>query len=352
MKPAELLLELVYPLRNLTVVLAIVTFGILLTVSILIMQLNPIAGVAGSFLALFLLVAMFRYGMSVLEARANGKDPEVADIEVFGFFNNLWSMFPVVLLFPVSWLGVYLGAEIGGFAAVLFVGVFIALFPASLAILAITHSPLESVNPAAVARMIRACGQGYPVVPAVVLVVFLVSNFLSTKGIPLLIDVFVDMYMVFLLFTLTGAMAARAGVATQIDVGAPMEPSDSEVRSATSADREKVANHAYAFISRGNRDGGFNHIRDWIKRDPDPDEAVGWFFNAMMKWESTDAALFFAQDCFSHYLHHDMDPEALKLIAACLHENPRWRPGPGDREQAIELAERYGREDLLKSLRD
>jgi hypothetical protein len=199
--------------------------------------------------------------------------------------------------------------------------------------------------------MIRACGSGYPAVPAILLVVFVVSNLLSSAGLPLLIDVFIDMYTVFLLFTLTGAMARHAGVASNIDVGTPLEPSQSEVRSANEAQREKVASHAYGFISRGNRDGGFRHIRDWIEQDPDPDGAVGWFFNAMMKWESREAALFFAQDCFSHYLHHDMDAEALKLIATCVHADPRWRPKAEDRQHAIELAERYGRDDLLTSLR-
>ena len=351
MKPTDFMLELLYPWRNLTVVLAILTFGFLFTVSILIMQSGPVATVVGSILALFLLVAMIRYGMSVLDARANGRDPAVAEIGIFSFFDTLWTMFPIALLFPVSWIGVYLDAEVGGAVALLFVGIFLALFPASLAILAITHSPLESVNPAAILRMIRECGQTYPAVPATMIVVFTLSTLLSQAGVPLLLDVFLDMYTVFLLFTLTGAMAAHAGVAVKIDVGAPLERSASEVRSATDADREKVASHAYGFISRGNREGGFKHIRDWIQRDPDPDEAVGWFFNAMMKWESTDAALFFAQDCFSHYLSHDMDAEALKLLASCIHENPRWRPKAEDRDHAIELAERYGREDLLKSLR-
>ena len=351
MTPAEIARELVYPWRNPTVVLAIVSFGFLFTIAILVMQRGPVLGVVGAIVALGLLAAMFRYGMSVLEARANGRQPAVADIDMFSFFANLWSLFPVVLLFPASWLGVYVDTEFGAPAAIVLIGVFVTLFPASIAILAITHSPLESINPAAVTRMIRSCGHSYPVVIVVLLGAYIALNLLSSLGVPMIIDVLFDMYTIFLLFTLTGAMAANAGVAADVDIGIPHEPSDSADRSATTADREKVASHAYGFISRGNREGGFKHIRESIRSDPDPDEAMGWFFNAMMKWESTDSALFFAQECFSHYLHHDLDAEALKLIATCTHANSRWRPKAEDRQHAIELAERYGRDDLLRSLR-
>jgi hypothetical protein len=48
----------------------------------------------------------------------------------------------------------------------------------------------------------------------------------------------------------------------------------------------------------------------------------------------------------------NLESEALKLIARCLHENPRWRPLQEDREEVNELALRHGREDLIALLRN
>ena len=45
-----------------------------------------------------------------------------------------------------------------------------------------------------------------------------------------------------------------------------------------------------------------------------------------------------------------MDNEALKLIARCLHENPRWKPGQAERDEVNELATRHGRDDLIRLL--
>ena len=351
MSPADFLRELLYPLRHLAVVLAIAVFGVALTLAVLVVRAGPVLAVVGAALSLLLLVALCRYGMQVLDDRANGRDPSAAGLEIFSIFDGAWRAFPVVTLLPVTWLGLYLDTRFGSGAAVLLMMTFVAVFPASLAVLAVTHSPLEAVNPAAIVRMVQACGPAYAAIPVVLVAAFGASNVFADAGLPLPADVILRLYAVLLLFTLRGAVAGRAGVAARIDIGAPAVRTGPATRSALVAEREKVANHAYGFVSRGNREGGFRHIREWIGRDPDPHAAVGWFFNEMMTWESTDAAQFFAQECFSHYLHHDMDAEALKLMSTCVYVNPRWRPAENDRAHAIELAERHGRGDLLASLR-
>jgi hypothetical protein len=351
MTPADLFRELSYPLRNLTVVLAIVTFTFIFTITITIMQLGPVLTIVGAVLSLATLAAMIRYGMGVLEARANGQKPAVADTEMFALFDHLWAVFPLVLLFAASWMATVTQSALGSVAAIAFLIAFLAVLPASMAVLAITHSPLESLNPVAIGRMIGECGPAYVAIPLVLLVVFVASSLAADAGLPLIVDILLDVYTVFLLFTMTGAVASGSGVAARIDIGLPAGPTEQEVSETVRSDRQKVANHAYGIISRGNRDGGFRHIRQWIDEDPDPDGAIGWFFNEMMKWESKDAAMFFAQDCLAHYLYHDMDGKALKLLSACLHEDPRWRPSADDRGHAIDLAERHGREDLAKQLR-
>jgi len=131
-----------------------------------------------------------------------------------------------------------------------------------------------------------------------------------------------------------------------------VERTQEEVAGDLEKAREKVASHAYGFISRGNREGGFAHIMDWIQKEPDVHEASAWFFKKLLQWESKDPALFYAQTYLAHLLHHDEDAKALKLISICLHENPRWKPGDNDRQSVLELVQKYRRDDLLKSLRN
>ena len=75
-------------------------------------------------------------------------------------------------------------------------------------------------------------------------------------------------------------------------------------------------------------------------------------FHEMLKWESKDPALFFAQEYLGRLLEWQMDNEALKLIARCLHENAGWRPLPENRDDVNELAARHGRDDLITQMKD
>ena len=66
MNAAEILAEIVYPLKDTTVLLAILAFALLST-------LAGAAGLLGIWLAVLLLPALYRYLLLLLEARANGK---------------------------------------------------------------------------------------------------------------------------------------------------------------------------------------------------------------------------------------------------------------------------------------
>lgn len=85
------------------------------------------------------------------------------------------------------------------------------------------------------------------------------------------------------------------------DVSIPdaLEPDEHEIAADIEKARTEVLSHAYGFVSRGNRSGGFAHVIGNIDKDPDPVAAWAWYFNRMLLWESTEHALFFAQ----RYIH-------------------------------------------------
>jgi len=344
MKPADVIREVIYPLTNVAIVLAMLFFWMLF-------GLVQRAGLIGIWLLIIIAPAYIRYLLYLLEARANNRGPPVPEIGMFNPVDNFWSLTPLILLSILIWADI-LFADSG--LAWLGIAISIAIFliaPSSLAILAVTHSPSESLNPAAILRMIRVCGAGYFLAPVTIVLISILFLLFGLIGMPPLLIDLGKSYQVVLLFTLTGAVLYANDVAVQVDIEPSIEKSDDEISGDLDKERQKVVNHAYGFISRNNRAGGLAHINQWIAEEADADAAYAWFFREMLTWENSTAALFFAQEYLSRLIHDEQEVAALKLAARCLHEDPRWKPQLEDRELLVELAERHGREDLVRQLK-
>lgn len=344
MKPIDLLRELIYPLTDVTVAFAMVFFWFLF-------GLGRYAGLFGIALLALTVPAYLRFLLYLLEERANSRNAPVPEITMFNPADNMWTLTPLILVALLIGSGQL--QDDAGWAVPAAIAGMLVLFvtPASVAILAITHSPAESLNPAALARMIRACGSAYLLVPLVLAAVSGAFRFLINAGTPSFFGDLGTSYQVILMFSLTGAVLRTRDIAVQVEIPAAQEKGPDILAGELDAERQRVATHAYGFVSRGNRTGGLAHIRRWIETETDTDAACRWFFQTMLKWESTDAALFFAQDYFAHLLSGDNDVDALKLIARCLHEDAHWKPFARDRDAALQLAKKYRRNDLLEGLK-
>lgn len=343
MKPRELAREIAYPVTDMTVLLGIAGFALL-------SALAGAAGMLGLWLGILLLPALFRYLLAILEARANGRAAPVAGIEMFNIVDNFWTLTPLVI-YAVSIWGSFALAERGWIAAARLagLGLFVVL-PASLAVLAITRSPLESLNPVAWWRMLRACGRDYALAAIAPPMAMLLVSVLPLQGMPALVSNLFAFYPVFLLCTLTGAVLNENGVSVRLRIPDPVEPGEAAVSAGLDTERRKVLNHAYGFVSRGNLDGGLAHVCSAIGHDPDPAEAWRWYFEHMLEWESNTGALFFAQIYLGRLLAGGCDVEALKLLTRCFLEDPAFRPLPADRDAAVQTARRFRRDDLLGNL--
>jgi hypothetical protein len=345
MKATDVGRELLYPLTDMAIVFAMIFFWLLF-------GLAQNAGLLGIALLFLTAPAYIRYLLYLLEARASGKSAPVPDLTMFNPADNLWSLTPLILIAAAVWAGILLASKISLFGVMLIGAGALVIGPASVAVLAVTHSPAESLNPAAMVRMVRACGPAYFVVPGVLIAMSGLFFMLYLAGTPLFLIDLGTSYQIVLLFSMTGAVLQAKNVAMQVTIEDPVEPTADDIARDLDHERQKVANHAYGFVSRGNREGGFAHIRQWLDRETAVENAYQWFFHEMLKWESSDPALFFAQEYLGRLLGWQMDNESLKLIARCLHENARWRPLPENRDEAHELATRHGRDDLIKLLKN
>ena len=311
-----------------------------------------VAGLLGLWLIVVLLPAYFRYLLYLLEVRAYGRDAPTPGIELFNYVGNFWSLFPLVLLCLVI-VGVYFLNRNLSFAAALVPGVLILfLFPASMAILATTRSPVESLNPVALFVMLRNCGRDYLMIPLVIVAIFFAIWNLVIVGAPCLLIKASTMYASFLMFTLTGSVLHEKGASIGVDLPPARETDAEQLDAELTRERTKALNHAYGFVSRGNRAGGLRHIYRWIENEIYIDAAYRWFFEQMLKWESTEAALVFAQTYLSRLLKQRREKEALKLMNRCLFENKRFKPLPEDMGAALAAAERQGNDDLIKHLKE
>lgn len=341
MRATELLRELAYPFTQLAIVLAMLFFYALF-------WLSERAGLLGIGLLIIAVPAYLRYLVLLLEDRAHGRSAPVPSIETFSLWSDPWSL--VTLVHVAAVIAAITALEYAGIAeANVIVGVAAALvLPAAFAVLGVTHSPLESLNPLAVVRMVRACGWTYLVVPATVLSLATLLAALDELGLPEWLGNIGTAYIYLLAFSLTGTVLRGRGIVFDVGIGSSDEEDPEAMLEDLKKRRQDVANHAYGFISRGNCNGGLAHIREWLQTEANVSEAAQWFFNEMMRWELKDAALQFGQDCLSHFLRHGEEQRALKLISACLHVDGRWKPRADDRPATIALVEKYARDDLRR----
>ena len=343
MQAAELLSEITYPLRKFATLVP-------MFVSWLLFSIAFIFGLFGLFLFLATVVPFFGYAMSLLEARANGRDAPPFDAELMAFFGNVWALFPLVIVALLAWLQYAIEQNYSTGAALLVTVMASTIFPAFLGVLSITQAPLQGLNPIALGRFIQSTAVDYLLLIVTLQAVSLVLFLLWQSGAPLFFLGLGLIYQVFLLYSMTGAIVADHKLTSDVHIPPPLAASAVQSRAELIEERQAIISHAYGFVSRGNRAGGLAHIQSQIDREYDLDEASHWFFNEMLKWENSDAALFFAQRHLHRLLQQSREAAALKILSQCFHANPKFKPAAEDREEVIELTERHGRNDLLQFL--
>jgi hypothetical protein len=337
----EYLGELVYPIKNASTVISLLTFWLFLLLIVL-------AGFIGTWLALAVVPALCRYLILLAQARARGRDADPPGIEYFSLAGNLWTLFPVLPLFLGLRAIIWLNVNFGPGAGLLFVLAAAVLFPAMMAVLVITHSPVQSLNPLAIVTLLRESGPAFWYAPLTFILLCLVG---SLDVLPGFADLLLILYLVFAFYAVVGASIRSKKLIEEVYIPEALDPDPGKAEAATLKERTEVLNHAYALVSRGNRDGGFSHIIDSIASDADPGAAWDWFFDEMLKWERKEPALFFAQLYLPRLLVAGEARKASKLIVRCRYLNDSFRPATEDLPAAIEAAESCGNKELRDTLK-
>ena len=307
MRPTDVLKAIAYPLTEPAVVMTLIMLWLLVSFAIW-------GGAMGLFVLILVIPAVFRYQMIILGARARGVTPSTLDADFFDWFGNAWT-----------------------------------LFPASIAVLAITRSPLQSLNPIALGQLLRRCAATFWIAP-----VFLVLSAwlsLQAEALPMMVAILLQMFLLFAFFSLTGSLIEPFGLMADVNIPDALEPAQDEIDANVEKERTAVLNHAFGFISRGNRAGGFKHVTEWTAASPDPRVAWAWFFERMLAWENQEHALFFAQLYIHDMLGHAENIPALKVLMRCHLVSERFRPLSEDLPAIIEVAQASGNMELAAVLK-
>ena len=341
MTPREFLDELTYPVSSGNALVALITF-------VLLISLASAAGMLGIWLAIAVIPAYLRYLTMIAEARARDRDASPPGIEYFTLVGNAWTLFPVI---PVVLLGALVveTMQTFGAAAALVVALLGApILPAIIGVLVITHSPLQSVDPRAIVRFVRGSGASYAYAPLAAVLVVAVPMLLDF--LPAWAQSLLEVYLLAAFFAVVGAVTRASGLIDDIDLPDSAEPDPDEALAAEAADRVRVLNHAYGFVSRGNRDGGLEHVYGSLRDDPDPDEAWRWFFEQMLRWEDPYPGLLLAQQYLGRLLEAGDQVGAVKLMLRCRLMDETFRPLGADLPKAIAAAEACGNAELAVAL--
>lgn len=342
MSLGEYLRELAYPARSLGTLISLVTFYLLV-------QLVSAAGLIGIWLAVIVVPAMFRYLILLAQARARGIEAKTPGIEYFSPVGNWWTLFPVVPMFAAAQGWEFFAGAYGDSAGVIFALLAAAIVPAIMAVLVITQSPVQSLNPVALLTLVRECGTVYWYAPATLVLLFVAMTILNS--LPNWLRSLAELYLVFAFYAVVGAVTRHKKLIDEVYIDEPLEPDARQISSDLDRQRTSALNHAYGFVSRGNRAGGLEHVYAWLQQDPDPDYAWPWFFEQMLKWEHDEHALFFAQRYLSRLLAVDDPVKATKLMLRCKLADERFRPTLEDLPAAIDVAERCGNAELADALK-
>jgi len=342
MSPISVIRAIIYPVVAPVVLIPLLVFWLAVSFA-------SWGGVFGLFFMFLVIPAVFRFQMIVLEARARGVEPATPDHEFFNWFGNAWTLFPVVIVLLITWATIATGRTFGVAWASFIVLLASALYPASLAVLAITRSPLQSLNPVAIFRLLDRCGSTLWIASAFLLV----SCWLGylSEGLPLMLANLSQLFLTFAFFSLTGSLIEPYDLFGEVDIPAPLEKTVSEVSADIEKKRTAALAHAYGFISRDNREGGFKHIFAEIEKDPDPVGAWAWYFDRMLGWEQHQHALFFAQPYIHDMLVHGERIPALKVIIRCRLIDENFKPMREDVPAAIQAAQNSGNIELAAVLK-
>jgi hypothetical protein len=305
------------PLANSSVLAVAAVYGVLL-------WLAERAGLFGIVLLMFVSLSLWRYSYAVLRIIAQGRTfipaPDVETMNPVGeirlvlhfcFFGLLLYFFQTTPLF-----GDALFADVLRWAGV---GVVLAVFPASAALMSFTMNPAAALNPMSIAGVIRTMGKGYGklmlAVAALAAFTELIPAVFGRGFVAMSVRDVASVWGLLATFALIGG-AVREHRA-DFDIPGGREDDDERLRRERELTWQKTLDRAYASIRSRLSAEGHATINELLAAENDSLAAHQWVFYRMLEWEDRTHALQFADRLLERLIAGGSEHGALELVAQC-----------------------------------
>jgi hypothetical protein len=338
------------PPLNSTILVVAVVYGVLL-------QIASQAGLFGVMLWYMVSLSLCRYGYAVLRDVARGRPrlpppgPETM---------NPFTELSLALHFTFFALLAYLCATTpllgdGLLAAAvhyLGLGVVLAVYPASAAVMGITGSLPAALDPRSFGSVIGVLKARYAVLLGMCALLAIATGFaesaVAVTGFlaPVLGEI-VSTWSYLALFALIGA----AIHAQRADFDLPAEADVREDRDRQ--DRERVwrqaLDRAYASIRSGFAERGYGTVKELLASERESLEIYQWVFNRMLDWQEPRHALELGRRFIARLVDEKRAHDALELIDQCRQLQPTFAIPP-EAAALSDYARTIGRPRLAEEL--
>jgi hypothetical protein len=325
-------------LGNSTVIVVAIVYGFLLT-------LAGAAGFFGFLLWLMVMLSLWRYGYGVLRQVASGRNnfppPEIESMNPFGEFAVVFHSALFALL-------LYLLATtpfVDGAIRWLLLGLVLAVFPASAAVMAMTRNAAAALNPLGLWSLIRDLGGDYVKLLAVsvALGAFMVfaSEIASRSWALAVVGEVAGVWTVFGLFLATGA-ALRAHRA-DFDLIEALDDSQERKERERQAQWQTTLDRAYASARSGLLAQAYRTVKELIASESDSLEIYQWAFNGMLAWDEPQHAVLLGERFAKRLWDAGRKADALDLAERCRRLSPQFVPPAAFTAELAAYARSLGR---------
>jgi hypothetical protein len=348
------------PIFNSTLILTAVVYGFVLWIAehANYIKLGPgWIGLGPGFLIGYMFtLSLFRFAYHVRREVARGRKyitpPDLESTNPVGEMSfvlhaTLYMLLPVMFLLMPQIIGEGPSAEWTRALGLILV---LGTFPASVAVMAMTHNSSAALSPVSIGAVITVLRADYLLLLGwccAVVVLAALASALFGGGIGIVDDIIL-VWGFLALFALVGsAIRAHRADFDYADVD--------EIRAQhADEDRKRVwraaVDRAYASIRSGFVDQGYTTLKQLIASEHDSLEVYQWVFNRMLDWQEQKFALDLARRFVVRLVEEKREQAALDLIQQCRRLSPTFEVPPEIAAKLSAYARAVGRPKLAEDL--
>jgi hypothetical protein len=265
------------------------------------------------------------YFFEIVESKAlgNGGWPVFSLETLVAGRNQIGVVFSVIVLGAAGSLAAlrYTGRDE---LAEILLGAGLAVYPASVALLAVTRSLAAALNPLRIVKAVAGMGAGYLYCLLASVAVLVLFRYAQTRGglwyFPLIYGLFLQAYLI-------GSIVYGRRHALGVDARRSPEAKAQRLRDRTVAIRNGISSHAYGFAGHGNLNGALNYVEAYIANEEDTLEVRLWMWQESLRWENGNFALAYGRRLIDYCEQNGFSDEAAAVRAKCELLNEQTRRG-------------------------